>query len=92
MKKWILTILAVTLLTACSDKTNNINQENMTTLALTQEWDKTFPKSEKVDHKKVTFHNRYGIVLASDMTTWLDSSLMISWRLSSRRTFRIQKL
>ncbi len=38
-----------------------------TTLQLTQEWDKTFPKSEKVDHKKVTFHNRYGIELAADM-------------------------
>ena len=36
-------------------------------LTLTQEWDKTFPKSDKVDHKKVTFHNRYGITLAADM-------------------------
>lgn len=36
-------------------------------LAMTSEWDKTFPKSEKVDHKKVTFHNRYGITLAADM-------------------------
>lgn len=30
-------------------------------------WDKTFPKSEKVDHKKITFMNRYGITLAADM-------------------------
>lgn len=37
------------------------------TLTLTQEWDKTFPQSNKVDHKKVTFHNRYGITLAADM-------------------------
>ena len=37
------------------------------TLKLTQEWDKTFPKSEKVDHCKVTFVNRYGITLAADM-------------------------
>ncbi len=36
-------------------------------LSLTQEWDKTFPKSGKVDHRKVTFHNRYGITLAADM-------------------------
>ncbi len=36
-------------------------------LTLTQEWDKTFPESDKVDHKKVTFHNRYGITLAADM-------------------------
>lgn len=34
---------------------------------LTTEWDKTFPKSEHVDHKKVTFHNRYGITLAADL-------------------------
>ena len=36
-------------------------------LNLVQEWDKTFPKSEKVNHSKVTFHNRYGITLAADM-------------------------
>ena len=36
-------------------------------LTLTQDWDKTFPQSEKVDHKKVTFRNRYGITLAADM-------------------------
>lgn len=36
-------------------------------LTLTQSWDKTFPKSEKVAHRKVTFHNRYGITLAADM-------------------------
>lgn len=39
----------------------------MEQLSLTQEWDKTFPKSEKVDHCKVTFPNRYGITLAADM-------------------------
>lgn len=36
-------------------------------LNLTKEWDKTFLQSEKVDHSKVTFHNRYGITLAADM-------------------------
>lgn len=36
-------------------------------LTLTQEWDKTFPKSDKVNHRKVTFHNRYGITLAADL-------------------------
>ena len=47
---------------------NNLNKEVMnTTLHLTQEWDKTFRKSDKVDHKKVTFKNRYGIELAADM-------------------------
>ena len=38
-----------------------------TTLTLTEEWDKTFPKSERVNHRKVTFHNRYGITLAADL-------------------------
>lgn len=38
-----------------------------TTLTLTEEWDKTFPKSEQVNHRKVTFHNRYGITLAADL-------------------------
>ncbi|MCD7853241.1 MAG: alpha/beta hydrolase [Oscillospiraceae bacterium] len=36
-------------------------------LTLTQEWDKTFPKSDNVNHSKVTFHNRYGITLAADL-------------------------
>ncbi len=36
-------------------------------LNLTNEWDKTFPKSDKVNHRKVTFHNRYGITLAADL-------------------------
>ena len=42
-----------------------INKENA--MQLTQEWDKTFAKSIKVDHQKVTFKNRYGITLAGDL-------------------------
>lgn len=38
-------------------------------LKMVSEWDKTFSKSEKVDHKKITFTNRYGITLAADMYT-----------------------
>ena len=34
---------------------------------LSMEWDKTFPKSEKVNHRKVTIHNRYGITLVADL-------------------------
>ena len=41
--------------------------ENAIKLELTKEWDKTFPKSEKVNHRKVTFPNRYGITLAADL-------------------------
>lgn len=36
-------------------------------LNLVQEWDKIFPKSKKVNHRKITFHNRYGITLAADL-------------------------
>ncbi|MDO4552352.1 MAG: alpha/beta hydrolase, partial [Bacillota bacterium] len=38
-------------------------------LKLTEEWDKTFPRSEKVGHRKVAFHNRYGVTLAADLYT-----------------------
>ena len=41
----------------------------MEKLNLTQEWDKVFPKSDKVNHRKVTFRNRYGITLAADLYT-----------------------
>lgn len=41
-----------------------MKKENLT---LVQDWDKTFPKSDKVDHRKVTFLNRYGITLAADL-------------------------
>lgn len=43
------------------------NRNEMEHLTLTKEWDKTFPMSDKVDHCKVTFVNRYGITLAADM-------------------------
>lgn len=36
-------------------------------IVLTEEWDKTFPKSEKVNHRKVTFNNRFGITLVADL-------------------------
>ena len=39
----------------------------MTALELTPVWDKTFPQSDKVEHGKITFHNRYGIELAADV-------------------------
>ena len=47
-------------------------------LHLTQEWDKTFPKSDRVDHKKVTFINRYGITL-------LSTAMASPWRRTSIR-------
>ena len=63
---------AIALMTAILSLTsiNAQPEKNMThprTLKLSSEWDKTFPKSNKVNHKKVTFTNRYGITLAADM-------------------------
>ena len=43
------------------------NIQNSDKLDITNEWDKTFNLSEKVTHKKVTFHNRYGITLVGDL-------------------------
>ncbi len=60
------------LLMSCEKSQQNEEQMN-TTLQLTQEWDKVFPQSDKVDHKKVTFKNRYGIELAADMYTPKDA-------------------
>lgn len=48
-------------------QTGEITKMAMEKLELTQEWDKTFPQSDKVSHRKVTFTNRYGITLAADL-------------------------
>ena len=47
--------------------TDNIVSKMEEQLNLTQEWDKVFPKSGKVTHSKITFHNRYGVTLAADL-------------------------
>lgn len=71
MKRIILMTLLVTgMATACvNNKTDNSQEKDnsMETLELTNEWDKVFPQSDKVNHSKVTFRNRYGITLAADM-------------------------
>ena len=76
MKKVLLAAVLMGLaLTACtfSNKNENQNEKSMnTTLNLTQEWDKVFPKSDKVTHEKVTFKNRFGIELAADLYTPLN--------------------
>ena len=56
------------MLVACNNKqttNNDMKQEQ----ELTQEWDKVFPLSEKVNHKKVTFKTQYGLTLAADLYT-----------------------
>lgn len=58
-------VLAVA--SAAGAQTAGKNKIDMEKLELTQEWDKTFPKNEKVVHEKVMFCNRYGITLAADL-------------------------
>ena len=57
-----------------AEPTNQSNTNMEQSLKLTTEWDKVFPKSNKVTHTKVTFHNRYGITLAADMYIPKDAS------------------
>lgn len=57
---------AVTTVSGCNDVTDKSN-EDMEKLELTTEWDKVFAQSDKVDHSKITFHNRYGVTLAADL-------------------------
>lgn len=52
---------------AIASETTATRENESAGLQLTQEWDKTFPKSDKVDHRKVTFKNRFGITLAGDL-------------------------
>ena len=73
-KSIIFSVLVCGLLTACTNKeVNNKKEENMTTLNLAQDWDKVFPLSDKVNHKKVTFETQYGLTLAADLYTPLNS-------------------
>ena len=74
-KKNLSCLLAALLLTGftaagaanVTDKCNPSKQHDMEKLELTSEWDKVFPQSDKVNHSKVTFHNRYGITLVADL-------------------------
>ncbi len=58
---------ALTAISLMKDPNTNTSLAKVEKLELTQKWDKVFPESEKVDHHKVTFVNRYGITLAADM-------------------------
>ncbi|MBQ5937464.1 MAG: alpha/beta hydrolase [Bacteroidaceae bacterium] len=74
MKKNILAaILLSGMLAGCTNKEQTKTEDNMTTLTLTQEWDKVFPLSEKVNHSKVTFKTQYGLTLAADLYTPKDA-------------------
>ena len=70
MKKLIILAVAALILAACNNKQETKNNENMKQeLNLTKEWDKVFPLSDKVNHRKVTFETQYGLTLAADLYT-----------------------
>ena len=71
MNKLALFATIVILATACNEKTQptETKEEMKQELQLTQEWDKVFPLSDKVDHRKVTFETQYGLTLAADLYT-----------------------
>ena len=73
MKKTLLTAMLVGgMLADCTDK-KQITDNDMAKIELTQEWDKVFTLSEKVNHKKVTFETQYGMTLAADLYTPKDA-------------------
>ena len=64
MKHGLFTVVLMSLmLMACNQNEEQMNNK----LNLTQEWDKVFPLSEKVNHRKVTFETQYGLTLAADL-------------------------
>ena len=67
MRKHTLVLFAAAAIAAAHAQTEIRPERLMEKLRLTETWDKTFPRSEKVNHSKVTFVNRYGITLAADM-------------------------
>jgi fermentation-respiration switch protein FrsA (DUF1100 family) len=62
----LVTALALARVPSTFAQSANIST-NGATMQLTQDWDKTFPKSDKIDQQKVTFKNRYGITLVGDL-------------------------
>lgn len=67
MKRTTLLALIMPFFLAVQATANNNNSNDMENLKLTETWDKTFPKSEKVNHRKVTFVTRFDITIAADL-------------------------
>ena len=67
MKKYILPLIMLAMTALATNAQDVQNKAATSMLHLVSEWDKTFPKSDKVRHEKVTFRNRFGITLAADL-------------------------
>jgi len=72
-KNFLIVMLAFAMLASCTQTNQHPTSQNSETmnteLKLTQEWDKVFPLSERVNHRKVTFPTQYGLTLAADLYT-----------------------
>lgn len=69
MKKvanFLMVLIAFCVISGCKNNGGDMTFKEEK-LNLSKDWDKTFPKSDKVEHKKVQFHNRFGITLAGDL-------------------------
>ena len=73
MKVLLAAMLLSGMLAGCTSNRQTTNNNMEQELDLTQEWDKVFPLSEKVNHQKVTFKTQYGLTLAADLYTPKDS-------------------
>ena len=78
MKQILILAAVVALMTACNNQpqtteATETKEEMKQELNLTQEWDKVFPLSDKVSHRKVTFETQYGLTLAADLYTPKDA-------------------
>ena len=67
MRIQAIVMLTLLTLTHVAAQETTVKSTDMEALELTREWDKTFPQSDRVEHSKVSFHNRYGITLAADL-------------------------
>ena len=74
MKKITILAAVVVMMVACCNNNEQTTETMEQELTLTQEWDKVFPLSEKVNHRKVTFETQYGLTLAADLYTPKDAN------------------